>query len=153
MNQFDFDVVFGISGGLNLATLFLRIGIGGFLIFHGIRKSKNRFEGTINWFNSLGFPFNVGGGKLSAYSAAFIEIIGGLLLLVGFFTPYVAVIIVGQMLVATYVAIFKEKSAFISQTGQPGIYGYELDFLYVLAALALVFLGGGAFSFDGMFFP
>ena len=152
-NDLDFITTIPFVGGLNpidVASLLLRITIGLFLVFHGLRKSKNSFQGTIGWFNSLGFPFNIAGGRLSAYAAGLVEIVGGFLLFIGLATQFVAGAVVGQMIIASYVAIFKEKSAFISQTGQPGIYGYELDFHYVLGAIALVFLGGGAFSVDAL---
>ena len=146
------NMVFSFSFGFDLATLLIRVLIGGLLVLHGIRKTNNKFQGTINWFNSLGFPFNIAGGRAAAYLAAFNEIVFGSLFVIGFLSQLVAGAIVGQMLVASYVAIFKEKSNLISLTGKPGegIYGYELDLLYVFGALAIFLIGGGAFSVDGV---
>ena len=136
--------------GLDLASLLLRITVGGILILHGVRKTQNKLQGTINWFNSLGFPFKVTGGRIPAYLAAINEIFFGFMLLVGIFTQIVAAIVVSQMLVALYVATVKEKSAFISMAGNPGIYGFELDLHYIFGALSLIMIGGGAFSLDGL---
>ena len=80
--------------GLDLASLFLRMTVGGILVIHGLRKTQNKLQGTIKWFNSLGFPFNLTEGRISAYLAAFNEILFGFLLLIGFFTQVVAFLIV-----------------------------------------------------------
>lgn len=146
----DFGTANIESFGLDIATLLLRITVGGILILHGIRKTNNKLEGTIKWFNSLGFPFNITKGRVPAYLAAINEILFGFLLLIGFLTQMVAIIVFSQMLVALFVAVVKEKSALISMAGKPGVYGYELDLHYLFGALALLFLGGGAFSIDGM---
>jgi putative oxidoreductase len=136
--------------GLDIASLLLRITVGGILILHGVRKTQNKLQGTIKWFNSLGFPFNLTEGRIPAYLAAVNEILFGFLLLFGIFTQAVAVVVVSQMLVALFVAAVKEKSAFISMAGSPGVYGYELDLHYIFGAIALVLLGGGGLSFDAL---
>ncbi|KKK48957.1 hypothetical protein LCGC14_3139920 [marine sediment metagenome] len=127
----DFGTANIQSIGLDFATLLLRITVGGILILHGFRKTNNKLQGTINWFNSLGFPFNITKGRIPAYLAAINEIMFGFLLLIGFMTQMVAIIVFSQMVVALYVAGVKEKSAFISMAGKPGVYGYELDLHYI----------------------
>lgn len=146
----DFGTSNIVSIGLDLASLFLRITVGGILILHGIRKTNNKFHGTISWFNSLGFPFNITEGHIPAYLAALNEILFGFLLLIGFLTQMMAIVVFLQMLVALYVASVKEKSSFISMAGNPGVYGYELDLHYIFSALSLIFIGGGSLSLDGL---
>ena len=72
-----------------------------------------------------------------------IEFIGGLLLLVGLFTPEVAFIASGEMAVAYW-------SAHAPRGFFPYINGGELSVVYCFAFLFLAFAGGGSWSLDQM---
>jgi putative oxidoreductase len=75
--------------------------------------------------------------------AALLEIFGGLLLLVGLFTRPVAFVLSGEMAVAYFMA-------HAPQSFWPAVNQGEAAILFCFVFLALVFVGAGAFSVDGM---
>ena len=113
----------------------LRIVLALVLMAHGLPKLKN-LKQTAEQFSAMGFKR----ARFWGTVVAVVESLGGLLLLLGFFTQIVAVIIAVQFLVAT----LKVKLA----KGLVG--GYEFDLLILAAAFALITLGGGAWSLDSL---
>ncbi|TMV22969.1 DoxX family protein [Rhizobium sp. Td3] len=91
----------------------------------------------------FGFPASQMEGSLPPMLlvAALLELIGGLLILVGFFTRPVAFILSGQMAVAYFMA-HAPKSFFPALNGGDGAILFCFIFLY------LVFAGAGALSVD-----
>ena len=73
--------------------------------------------------------------------AAFLEVVGGFLLLIGLFTRPVAFILSGQMAFAYWMA-HAPKSEF------PVLNGGDAAILFCFIFLYLVFAGGGAWSVD-----
>jgi putative oxidoreductase len=94
----------------------------------------------------FGFPAPPEGGTpplLSLFGiGAVLELVGGLLLLVGVFTRPVAFILAGEMAVA-YWMFHAPQSAF------PVLNGGDAAILYCFVFLLLVFTGPGAWSIDG----
>jgi putative oxidoreductase len=100
----------------------------------------------------LGFPPspNPGPALFSFYGyQGMIELVGGLLLVLGLFTRPVAFILAGDMAFAYWIGHF---------TGgrNPGFFpilnGGDAAILYCFIFLYLAFAGGGAWSLDRMFF-
>jgi putative oxidoreductase len=89
------------------------------------------------------FGFPAAGPPLSGLFivAALIETIGGLLLLVGLFTRWAALIASGEMAFAYFLA-HAPKSFY------PAVNGGNLAVLYCFVFLYLVFAGGGPWSVD-----
>ena len=89
------------------------------------------------------FGFPAAGPPLSGLIivAALIETIGGLLLLVGLFTHWAALIASGEMAFAYFLA-HAPKSFY------PAVNGGNLAVLYCFVFLYLVFAGGGPWSVD-----
>ena len=77
------------------------------------------------------------------FAAAWIEIAGGVLLMLGLFTRPVAFICSGQMAVAYFMA-------HAPQGFYPVLNGGELAILYCFLFLYLAFAGGGAWSLDAL---
>ncbi len=94
----------------------------------------------------VGFPHVARFDKLELWSllglAGVIEVVGGLLLLVGLFTRPVAFILSGQMAVAYFYAHAKTSFFPIQNQG-------ELAALYCFVFLYLSAAGGGAWGLDG----
>lgn len=93
----------------------------------------------------LGFP----GGKdpvelFSIFGAAgILELVGGLILLIGLFTRPVAFVLAGQMAVAYWFFHFPKDFFPVNNGGDASI-------LYTFVFLLITFAGAGAFSLDGM---
>lgn len=101
-------------------------------------------HGTLKLF---GFPAAgdaAGGGGLGTLMliAALLEIVGGLLLLVGLFTRPVAFILSGQMAFAYFMAHAPQNFFPVHNGGDAAI-------LFCFVFLYLVFAGPGAWSLDG----
>ncbi|MGO4181671.1 DoxX family protein [Paenibacillus sp. MCAF9] len=118
-------------------SIIMRVVLGIIFIFHGVDK----FQGISNveaWFSSIGIP-----GVL-AYVVAAIELIGGILLILGLFTRYAAglfvIILIGAIITA-------KLSAGLLGNGQMA--GYELDLGFILVSLYLVVADRSPFSVDG----
>ena len=118
------------------ALLALRVAVGVVLIAHGFPKWRD-MKGTADWMGSLGLR----PGIAFAFTAVVVEVLGGLALILGFFTQFVALVVVAQFLFI----IFK-----VNRTkGLKG--GYELDLLILAAAALLATTGGGLFGLDRTF--
>jgi len=119
----------------NLGLLILRLSIGTMLIHHGYEKTADIENFADAFVRPIGIPFPI----LASYIAAYSEIYGSWLLIVGLFTRIAALSIIGTIGVAIYHAII---------TSGFNIYLLELLVLYMGGALCILLLGGGDFSTD-----
>ena len=126
------------------APVALRIALASVFIGHGAQKlfgwwGGYGFQATSHFFETkLGFT----PGALHAALAGGTEFFGGALLALGLFTRFAA----AQLAVVMGVAIWSvHHAAFFADKG-----GMEYPLTLLLAAIALVLTGGGAFSFDAL---
>ena len=117
---------------------------------HGAQKVLGWFggfglQGTVGYFkNALHIPVPLG------YLAAFTEFLGGIALVVGLFTKEASLGLFITMLVATFAA--HRKVGFFMNWGNQADRGegFEYSLTLAVAALALVFLGAGAYGLDAI---
>ena len=98
-------------------------------------------HGGENWasrLDQLGVPMP----KAAAYFTSLVELIGGLCFILGFQTRPAALLLVGQMAVATQKVHW--KNGFMASKG-----GYEFNLTLIGACLALLLGGPGKLSLDG----
>ena len=119
----------------SFGLLILRISIGTMLIHHGYEKTADIQNFADAFVKPIGIPFPI----LASYIAAYSEIYGSWLLIVGLLTRFAALSIVGTIGVAIYHAIV---------TAGFNIYLLELLVLYMGGALCILLLGGGDFAID-----
>ncbi len=117
------------------AALIGRLALGALFLAHGWPKIKD-LRKPIGFVKGTGWP----AGAAFAVLFTLLEFLGGLALIIGFLTQIVAVLFVLEMIATTVFSKTKLKKNFIS--------GYELDIAYAAFALALAFLGPGAWSLD-----
>ena len=115
------------------ALLAFRVVLGIIFIGHGWPKAKN-FMGTAGWLGSSGFK----PGWLWAFLLVAAELLGGLMILVGFYTQIAALVLTVSMLVAM---IYKIKNKTPFQVMKVG--GWEFDLLLIVSLLVLATLGSG----------
>jgi uncharacterized membrane protein YphA (DoxX/SURF4 family) len=72
-----------------------------------------------------------------------LQIAGGLCIGVGAFSRAISLILILDMLVATYISIWKQQQPFLSS---PEGKGWDINFLLIGGLLAQVFLGDGLWS-------
>ena len=119
----------------SFGLLILRISIGTMLIHHGYEKTADIQNFADAFVRPIGIPFPI----LASYIAAYSEIYGSWLLIVGLLTRFASLSIVGTIGVAIYHAIV---------TAGFNIYLLELLILYMGGALCILLLGGGDFALD-----
>jgi len=131
--------LFGVTSG-EWGVLAIRVALGYIFFDSGLGKWRRGISKTGAWFQSLGFPVPQQAARL----VATLELVGGILLMFGFAVHWVAIPLVVNMVVATYVQKFKLRAPF--QGGD--VQGYELDVLMIFTAVCLVISGSGPFSID-----
>jgi putative oxidoreductase len=121
---------------LDLGKFLLRLGVGGLLLFHGIHKMINGFQGIKDLLSANNLP------EILWLGVPLGEILAPLCILFGVFTRISALIVAIFMFFSIYLAHAAEVLV-LGQTGAPAI---ELNLLYLLGALALFFIGSGRYA-------
>jgi len=127
-----FESIFGLQTGI--ASLVLRLALGGIFIIHGYPKLKDLGKQTGQWMKSIGFPAGMG------LFAGIAEFFGGIAVVLGILTPVIAALFVLWTIGLVWVSIAKIKKKFAG--------GYELDLLLFAMSLILLAFGAGIFSVD-----
>lgn len=129
------------SAAPSLGLLVLRVVVGAIFAAHGAQKIfEFTLPGTIGSFAGMGVPLP----EIAGPVVAFVELIGGILLILGLLTRPVAVLLAIDMIVAL-VAVHLPAGLWV------GDGGYEFVAVLGAAALALALTGAGRFSLDGAF--
>lgn len=125
------------------AMLILRIGIGVVFVGHGWDKVvTNGIDKVAGFFASMGIP----SPTASAYFGGYVELIGGILLIVGLGTNIVSLLLSVVMAGAIYFVHLKD--GFLSVDGG----GYEYPLVLLLVLLFFATAGSGRFGLDAMVF-
>jgi putative oxidoreductase len=127
---------------MSYGLLLLRLVIGGIFFAHGAQKvfgvwGGPGLAGTRGWLQGLGFR----PAGLFAALVAFQELGGGLLLALGFLTPFGSLAVCASMFVA--IPMVHWKNGFFNGNG-----GFEFPLALAAAAIALAMTGPGRFSID-----
>jgi putative oxidoreductase len=120
----------------DIAISLVRVAVALVFIYHGFAKVMNPGQ-MIDGFlvGMLGIP------SALAYLVAYIELLGGIAMLFGFFVEYIAPLFAIIMIVAIYLVHF--KNGFNSMNG-----GYEFQFVLLLASIGLSLAGSKCFMID-----
>ena len=125
----------------DVGILILRISVGIVMVAHGLPKIFWKRElFNKKWKKEYGFPLG------SVIITGIVQVVCGLAIIVGIFTQLSSLILTLNMLVATYVSIWKHNEPFLST---PEGKGWDVNLLLVGALITLVFLGGGTWSLGG----
>jgi putative oxidoreductase len=122
-----------------LPPLFARVAVGVVFVSTGWGKLQH-LDRTIAFFQSLGIP-------AAEYQAPFVaatELGCGLLLVLGVATRFVAMPLIGTMVVAIATALWPELE------GAVDLFGRE-EFLFIVLLVWIAIAGAGAVSFDAIF--
>lgn len=125
------------TGEFATVMVVFRVAFGLIFAAHGWAKRSGGIDGTAGWFDSIGMK----PGRLHAQIASLTEIGAGLMLAVGFLTPFAAAAVVGVMVVAGYTS-HRDNGFFIVKEG------WEYTFVVALVAVAIAGLGPGDVSID-----
>ncbi|AWK75759.1 hypothetical protein CBI38_22970 [Rhodococcus oxybenzonivorans] len=124
----------------NLGILIARVGIGIIFLAHGWQKAfTNGLDKQTAGFESMGVPLP----GISAFVVTWLEIIGGLALIVGAAVPIFGILLFLDMVGAFFIAHI-DKGIFASEGG------YELVLALGVSSLLLAVIGSGAYGVDGL---
>ncbi len=125
---------------VDVAILVLRLALGFMFAAHGLQKAFGFFGGPgIGSFSEMLSGLGFKPSLFWAYIAAYSELVGGILLAVGFLTRGAASILLILIVVAAF-KVHLSKGFFLSQGG------FEYTFIIFSVCLALILLGAGKFT-------
>lgn len=130
-----------MSNRFEWSALILRVIAGLTFAIHGVDKFQMGLGNVAGFFGTMGLPAFI------AYLVAFLELVGGIALILGLGTRVFA----GALSVVMVGAIFTAKLAAGFLGGEGGA-GYELDLALLAMLLALVISGSTKFALDGVLF-
>ena len=123
----------------DIVILIARVAVGVTLLAHGWQKFfTNTIDGTSTFFESMDVP----AATAAAIFAATVELVGGILLIVGLFTPVVAVLVVIDMIGAWW-CVHSDAGTIFVDAG-----GYELVLVLAAGAALVGAVAGGRYSLD-----
>lgn len=122
-----------------LGSLLLRVILGITFLIHGWAKLQMGLGNVAGFFQSLGIPGGMG------YIVSFIELFGGIAMILGIGTRVVALLFAFVMIGAIFTA---KLSAGFMGNGQMA--GYELDLALLIISVYLVLNGSPLYSLDQM---
>ena len=122
------------TGAFNAGLLILRLGMGGLMMKHGYDKLVHFAEKKQGFINFLGI-----GQGVSLSLTLFAEFLCAFLVLIGLFTRLASI----PVIIVMCVALFKINDADFLNKG-------EMATLYLAGYLAILFVGPGRISVDGM---
>jgi len=120
-----------------LALLLMRLTLGSIISVHGYHKVFGGLQHFAHMVGGMGLPVWLG------YVAAFTELLGGLLLIVGFFTRPAACAVCIDLVVAIWKVHLHN-----GLMGSPDHPGFEFPLAAATLAFALIFFGGGPIAID-----
>ena len=115
----------------------LRVVIGLVFLMHGSQKLLS-LNSTAAFFDSIGIPI----AQVAAALVTAVEILGGVALILGWFTRVVAALLAIDMAVAILTA--RMDGGFFAPSG------FEFELTLLGACLTLAVMGAGGFSLDAM---
>ncbi len=125
------------------AITLLRVSLGLLFLAHGCLKVFTfTLPGTAQFFASVGLP------GFMAYPVAIAEGLGGLLLLAGIYSRWVALALFPILFVATFKVHGASGWLFTNEGG-----GWEFPALFAIATLVQFLLGDGAFALTSRLMP
>lgn len=120
----------------HFGKLVLRLSVGGLMLFHGIHKLTHGFTMIGDMLVKNQLPRELMWGVIVG------EVVAPVLLIVGWMTRPAAALVAFTMVMSIYL-VFRDSLLTLNEFGA---LTYELNLIYLFGALAILFLGAGAFS-------
>jgi putative oxidoreductase len=123
----------------DIGKLILRVSLGALVLLHGIGKVISGPGFVLQVVGDAGLPMAFG------YLVYLGEVVAPVLLIVGLWSRVAALLVAGSVAVAVFL-VMPEQIFALANTGG---WAVELEGIYVLAAIAVAFLGAGRYSIGG----
>jgi len=125
------------SGLSSCGLTVVRVVVGVIFVMHGWQKLSMGFQNVGGFLGSLGVPVPT----LAAVVLTIVELLGGIALILGIFSRYVAALLAIDMLVA--LILVHAKNGFFAPKG------VEFPLLLLASNICLLLAGGGCLSVEG----
>lgn len=122
---------------IDISLLLGRIGIGAFMLTHGIPKIARFAESPVKFMDFMGL-----GPEISLGLAIFAEVVCSILVMLGFATRLAVIPLIVTMLVAVFIA-----------HGDDPFAKQEMGLHYLLVYVMLLLSGSGRYSVDRLISP
>jgi putative oxidoreductase len=126
----------------DFGKLVARLTVGVLLLFHGVHKVLTGIEPIKHMVAAQGLP------EWLSYGVYVGEVVGPILVIVGFLSRVGGLLIVINMIVAVALAVLNKEGSLVG-LGPFGGYGLEVEAFFLFSGLAVMFLGAGRFSVGG----
>ena len=132
------------------APLPLRLLLGAAFIYHGLPKLGTGREQFVGMLQGLGIPMP----EIMAWVVGFVEVVGGIFLILGAFTTVASALLLVTMLVAMFTVHLPNGFNTLNIQGMGdngpvlGMPGVEYSLLFIAGLLTLMIGGPGALSVD-----
>lgn len=120
----------------HFGKLVLRLSVGGLMLFHGIHKLTHGFTMIGDMLVKNQLPRELMWGVIAG------EVLAPILLIIGWMTRPAAALVAFTMVMSIYL-VFRDSLLTLNEFGA---LTYELNLIYLLGSVAILFLGAGAFS-------
>src|SRR5690554_1718994 len=121
----------------DLGLAIVRIIVGVIFLVHGLDKFQGGIGNTVAYFEGLGIP------GIMAHVVAFIELFGGISLILGLGTRFAVMILIPVMLGAIYFVHFPE--GLVRSAAGPG---YGLNLILIAACIQIGLTGSSYLAVD-----
>jgi putative oxidoreductase len=138
---------------IDWVTLILRLVIGAGFIVHGWAKISRGTAGFGKLLAWIGVPFP----QASAAVTSYVELIGGIVLVLGLWTRYTVIPLAIMMIVALFTIHIHYGFSSIKTIGLTpegpifGPPGYEINLVYLAGLFTLFLLGAGKWSIETLY--
>lgn len=133
----DFDITDAIMYRKNdVGRLLLRFTIGGLMLIHGVNKLLYGTEGVTNILERAGIP------PFFSFGVFLGEVIGPIMMILGWKARIGAFLVAIDMLIAVLLV----HAAQLDELNPSGGWMVELNMLYLMGAIVVIFLGSGKYS-------
>lgn len=122
----------------DVGLLIIRLVLAVLILMHGFHKLINGIDPIAQMLQGAGLP------GFTAYAVYFGEVLGPLLLIVGFYSRVGASLVAANMIVA--IALVHRGEVF--QLTENGGWALELQGMYLFTAISLAFAGAGRIAFN-----
>jgi len=120
-----------------VVSTIMRVVMGILFLAHGISKLQMGLGNVEAWFGSLGLP------GLLAYGVAILELVGGVMLIIGLFTRYISALFTIMLIGA--IVTTKLSAGLL---GHDQMVGYEMELSFMLVTLYLTVAASTPLSMD-----
>lgn len=126
----------------HLAPVLLRLGVGLTFVFAGYGKATGNMDGLAQAFTGWGIPMPT----VMAPFIAYLELLGGIALLLGLGTRLIGLLFTAEM----FVAIIAARWSQVIKDGAFNFGQMRVEWLLLLGALTLACIGAGRLSLDAI---